>query len=138
MPPSTFRYRFAPIQVLAMGLAGFPTLAEGATPEGLLATYSARAGMPADVRRGEVFFNSSHGRDWRCSSCHGATPVSDGRHVATGKPIQPLAPGGNPVRFKDADKVEKWFRRNCADVVGRACSDGEKADILAWLITLKR
>jgi len=38
---------------------------------------------------------------------------------------------------KDPAKVEKWFRRNCNDVMGRECTAGEKADVLAWLLTLK-
>ncbi|HEX7384701.1 MAG TPA: DUF1924 domain-containing protein, partial [Burkholderiaceae bacterium] len=31
----------------------------------------------------------------------------------------------------------KWFRRNCGDVLGRECTADEKADIVAWLATLK-
>jgi hypothetical protein len=31
----------------------------------------------------------------------------------------PLAPAFNPARFTNATKVEKWFGRNCKDVVGR-------------------
>jgi hypothetical protein len=64
-------------------------------------------------------------------------PTSPGRHAATGKPIQPLAPAFNPARFTDPAKVEKWFRRNCNDVVGRECSAAEKADAVTWLMTLK-
>jgi hypothetical protein len=30
--------------------------------------------------------------------------------------------------------VEKWFTRNCRDVLGRECTPAEKADIMAWLI----
>jgi hypothetical protein len=37
----------------------------------------------------------------------------------------------------DATKTEKWFRRNCNDVMGRECSAAEKADVIAWLRTLK-
>jgi hypothetical protein len=63
--------------------------------------------------------------------------VAAGRHAATGKDIAPLAPAANPMRFADAQKTEKWFRRNCKDVLGRECSAAEKADVLAWLMTLK-
>ena len=48
-----------------------------------------------------------------------------------------MAPAFNAERFTDAAKVEKWFRRNCNDVVGRECTAAEKADVLAWLSTLK-
>jgi mono/diheme cytochrome c family protein len=108
-----------------------------ATPAELLAGYTQQAAAPAQPARGQAFFNSKHGRDWSCASCHGATPTQAGRHASTGKAIQPLAPAFNPERFTDPAKVEKWFRRNCNDVVGRECSAGEKADVLAWLSTLK-
>lgn len=113
------------------------TAAQAATPAELLAGYSAQAGSPAQAARGQAFFTTGHGRDWRCASCHGDTPTQVGRHAATGKPIQPLAPAFNPERFSDPAKVEKWFRRNCNDVVGRECSAAEKADVLAWLLTFK-
>jgi hypothetical protein len=108
-----------------------------ATPAELAQGYAAQAGRPADPALGQAFFNTGHGHDWRCASCHGALPTQPGRHAATGKPIQPLAPAFNPARFTDPAKVEKWFRRNCNDVVGRACSAAEKADVIAWLTTLK-
>ena len=67
----------------------------------------------------------------------GAVPTQPGRHAATGKPIGPLAPAFNPQRFTDPAKVEKWFRRNCKDVMSRECTAAEKADILSWLLGLK-
>jgi hypothetical protein len=30
--------------------------------------------------------------------------------------------------------VEKWFRRNCNDVLGRTCTPSEKADVMAYLL----
>lgn len=87
--------------------------------------------------RDQRLFTSQHGREWSCASCHGATPTQTGKHASTGKPISALAPAFNPERFTDAAKTEKWFRRNCNDVVGRECSAAEKADVLAWLMTLK-
>jgi hypothetical protein len=48
-----------------------------------------------------------------------------------------MAPAFNPQRFTDAAKVDKWFRRNCKDVLARECSAAEKADVLAWLLSLK-
>jgi hypothetical protein len=64
-------------------------------------------------------------------------PTQAGTHASTGKPIGPLAPAFNPERFVDAVKTEKWFRRNCNDVIGRECSAAEKADVIAWLRTLR-
>ena len=103
----------------------------------LLDGYTAQAGAGAMPSRGQQFFTSRHGRDWSCASCHGNTPTGPGRHVVTGKTIEPLAPAFNPARFTDEAKTEKWFRRNCKDVVGRECSAAEKADVLSWLMSLK-
>jgi len=111
--------------------------AQAATPAELQAGYTAQAAGPADAARGQAFFTSKHGHEWACAACHGATPTQDGKHASTGKPISPMAPAFNPKRFTDAAKTEKWFRRNCNDVLGRECSAGEKADVLAWLLTLK-
>jgi hypothetical protein len=85
--------------------------------------------------RGAAFFTATQGREWSCASCHGQDPTKTGRHVKTDKPIQPLAPAANAGRFTRPDKVEKWFRRNCNDVLGRACSASEKGDVLAWLMS---
>ncbi len=86
--------------------------------------------------RGEQFFKSNHGGDWNCSTCHTANPAKAGQHKVTGKAIEPLAPSANPERFTRAEKVEKWFRRNCKDVLKRECRPQEKGDVLAYLMAL--
>jgi hypothetical protein len=111
--------------------------ARAATPAQLLAGYSAQAGSAAVPNRGQQWFTSRHGHEWSCASCHGAVPTQVGKHAATGKQIGALAPAFNPERFTDTTKTEKWFRRNCNDVIGRECSAAEKADLLSWLLTLK-
>lgn len=121
--------------VLAL-MAGAPVTANAATPAELLAGWQSAAGRPASAAAGRTFFNTSHGREWRCASCHGESPTVAGRHAATGKVIRPLAPAFDAERFTEAAKAEKWFRRNCGDVLGRTCTDGEKADVLAWLMTM--
>lgn len=121
-------------------LAIAASLAQGAfaaTPADLLSAYVAGAGSAPQPARGQQFFNVTHGREWSCASCHGAMPVQAGKHAGTGKPIAAMAPAFNPERFTDAAKSEKWFRRNCNDVVGRECTAAEKADVLSWLLTLK-
>lgn len=107
------------------------------TAQEQLAALSAQAGSPADPARGQRLFTSRHGGEWSCSSCHLAPPIQAGRHASTGKAIAALAPAANPQRFSDPAKSEKWFRRNCKDVLGRECSNAEKADVLAWLLSLK-
>ena len=119
----------------AAALLGPP--AHAAAPAELLAVYSSQAGTAASPQRGEQFFNATHGKEWSCASCHGTAPTQAGKHASTGKSIGALAPSANAQRFSDATKVEKWFRRNCNDVLGRECSATEKADVMSWLIGLK-
>ena len=107
------------------------------TPAELLAGYVAQAGQSASAAKGETFFKASHGQEWQCTSCHGKSPMTGGRHASTDKAIEPLAPAANAKRFTDSAKVEKWFRRNCKDVLARECSAAEKADVLAWLISVR-
>lgn len=87
--------------------------------------------------RGQTFFASTHGNDWSCASCHTRNPASRGRHATTNRSIAPLAPAVNARRFTRAKKVEKWFRRNCNDVLGRACTPLEKGDVLTYLMSVK-
>lgn len=125
--------RILPLCLAAAGvLAAAPALAE--TPAGLLSAYAAKAGGTPSPARGQQFFNARHGKEWSCATCHGAAATQPGRHASTHKAIEPLAPAANPARFTDEAKVEKWFRRNCNDVLGRECSPAEKADVLAWLL----
>lgn len=134
--PDLFHHR-ARLAAAALLTAVVCSSAQAATPAELLASYTAQAGAPAQAARGQAFFNSRQGKDWTCASCHGAVPSQAGKHASTGKPISALAPAFNPERFSDPAKVEKWFRRNCNDVADRACTPAEKADMLAWLISLR-
>lgn len=124
-------------RVMVVAAIAAATPAGAASPHELVANYSAQAGSPADPVRGERFFVTGHGREWRCATCHGAVPNGNGRHAATGREIAALAPAAHAGRLSDPAKVEKWFKRNCNDVLGRECSAGEKADVLAWLIAVK-
>ena len=120
---------------LAPFLLGFS--AQASTPAEQLAGYTAQAGAASQPARGQALFTSKHGKDWSCASCHTALPTVAGKHASTAKVIGALAPAFNPERFTDPAKTEKWFRRNCNDVMGRECTAAEKADVLAWLISLK-
>lgn len=128
----------ASICTIALGSMLLGGSALAATPAELLTGYVSQSGHPAQAARGQEFFTSKHGKDWSCASCHTATPTVDGKHASTGKVISALAPAFNPDRFTELAKSEKWFRRNCNDVVGRECTATEKADILSWLLTFKR
>lgn len=126
------------LRVLVLSGAALGPLAHAITPAEQLAAYSAQAAAPAQPARGQQLFTTRHGKDWSCASCHSPTPTVEGKHASTGKVIAPLAPAFNPERFTDTAKTEKWFRRNCNDVMGRECTATEKADVLAWLLTFKR
>jgi hypothetical protein len=71
-----------------------------------------------------------------CSGCHTDNPKAIGKTRAH-KAIEPLAPVANRERFSDPAKVEKWFKRNCKDVLARECTAQEKADFVAFLISVQ-
>ena len=102
---------------------------------------AARAAEPGfagfSAQRGEAFYRSTHGGDWSCSTCHTDRPTQPGSHAVTNKTVKPLAPAANPARFSDADKIEKWFKRNCNDVLKRACTPREQGDFIAYLLSVK-
>jgi hypothetical protein len=129
------------IPVLALGL--FATVAVAEAPRDFLRDFERGARSQSasfagfSAQRGEHFFNTAHGREWSCSSCHTRSPSSGGRHAKTDKPIAPLAPAANAERFTRSDKVEKWFRRNCKDVLGRECTPLEKGDVLTYLLSIR-
>lgn len=68
-----------------------------------------------------------------CTSCHGKEARSAGRNPA-GKTIEAMALSASPSRYTDRAKVEKWFKRNCNEVLGRECSPLEKGDWLTFMI----
>ncbi len=119
----------------------FVTSAQAATSAELLAGYRSEAaqqsaGFQPSAQRGAEFYARRFGVSAKlasCASCHTDDPAQGGRHVVTDKSIKPLAPTANAERFTDSAKVEKWFRRNCTEVVGRECNAAEKADFIAFL-----
>ena len=135
----TFITRLLP---LGLGLLTLPAYAEA--PSDFLARFT-RAAQAADSaftgfspQRGERFFKSRHGGDWSCGTCHTDNPAAAGKHAVTGKAIGPLAPAANAERFTSTRQVEKWFKRNCNDVLDRACTPQEKGDVLAYLMTIRK
>jgi hypothetical protein len=130
-------------RIFYAGLAvlGMTTAVAGAadSPASLMAQYAKQAGVPVSglsAARGAALYRTEHpgrnGQAVSCAGCHTAHPTQPGR-TRVGKRIEPLAPTANPQRFTDAAKVEKWFRRNCQDVLQRECSAQEKGDFIAWL-----
>lgn len=111
------------------------------TPQQIRQSYAteAVAQQPAftpSAKRGEAFFRQRFAHNDKmpaCTSCHTDNPMKAGQHAVTGKSIRPLAVAGNSERFSDLAKVEKWFGRNCKEVVGRQCTPAEKADFVAYM-----
>ncbi|MDA8255811.1 MAG: DUF1924 domain-containing protein [Betaproteobacteria bacterium] len=125
------------------GLMLLSAHASADSPAGVMARYAQQAGVAVTAlspARGEALYRGEHpgrnGAAQSCASCHTANPKQAGQ-TRVGKRIEPLAPAVNPERFTDAVKVEKWFRRNCIDVLARECSAQEKGDFIAWLNQIK-
>jgi hypothetical protein len=89
------------------------------------------------AERGAAFYKANHkgGKPGTtsCTSCHGNSPRDKGKTRA-GKDIEPMAVSKNPARYTNKDDVEKWFTRNCSDVLGRACTANEKGDFITYMI----
>ncbi len=127
----------------SLAALGMTAAAAADSPASLMAHYAQAAGVPVSglsATRGAALYRTEHpgrnGQPMSCASCHTASPKQAGQ-TRVGKRIEPLAPAANPQRFTDAAKVEKWFRRNCQDVLQRECSAQEKGDFIAWLSQVK-
>lgn len=117
-----------------------------ATPQELLKQYEVQAKQenPAfkefSAEKGANFYKAerthSDGKKVSCSTCHTQDPSKQGKTRAN-KVIEPMATIANPQRFTDSAKVEKWFGRNCKDVLERACTAQEKGDYIQYLISVK-
>jgi hypothetical protein len=88
--------------------------------------------------KGRAFFHAKHAGGKpdspSCTSCHTENIKGLGKSRA-GKDIQPMAASVNSKRFTNLADVEKWFSRNCPDVLGRECTAKEKGDVLAYLLS---
>ena len=127
-----------PILFILLLWGAGPAAAE--EPQRILAALMAEAGGKASPTQGEKLFRGkfSGGKSAQsCTDCHGDDPRLPGRHNKTHKAIDPLAPSAQRDRFSDPAKVEKWFRRNCPEVMGRACTPLEKADFTAYMISVR-
>jgi cytochrome b len=148
--------RFAPVRVagaLALGAAavvalalllGLPSRAHAAGPVAtdLLREYEtqARRAAPAfsgfSAEAGHKLYVATFtvdGQSASCSSCHTPDPRRVGRTPA-GKVVEPLSPTANRARLTDRREVEKWFTRNCKQVMGRECTAEEKGNFVTWML----
>jgi hypothetical protein len=129
------------IIVLACALVA---AAAGESPKSLLDFYASEAkasdpGFSAfSAERGEHLFrtNFSTGKPDTpsCTTCH-TTDARKAGQTRAGKDIEPMAASANPNRYSDQAKTEKWFGRNCNNVLGRDCTPLEKGDFITFMLS---
>lgn len=107
-------------------LAKYATAAKAADPA--FAGFAAARGKTLHTRA----FAGGKPDTPACTSCHGDDPRGAGRTL-TGKTISPMAVSASPSRYTDPAKIEKWFKRNCGEVLGRECTPQEKGDWLSFM-----
>lgn len=145
MKAITFTKRTALIAGLAMTMASAAAFAAmSPTQKAVYDGYitAAKKADPAftdfSAEKGRTFFTGNHtggkADSPSCTSCHTTDLKKPGKSRA-GKEIAPMAASVNPKRFTDPADVEKWFSRNCPDVLGRECTVTEKGDALAYLLS---
>lgn len=131
---------WAALSMALIGHIGLIGHACAETPRQILDHYVRQAGR-ASASGGEKLyflkFRQADGKIASCTDCHTENPKTEGQHARTRKLIEPLAPSANPKRLTDPAHVEKWFKRNCKDVLERPCTPVEKADFVAWLLTVQ-
>jgi hypothetical protein len=125
--------------LIAVGMA---SVAAEPARDAIVAAYAqqARIENPTfdgfSAARGEWLYLGPHSGNAEtpaCAACHTADPRAPGRHVRTGRAIEPMAVSVNPRRFTDAADVEKRFARDCPNVLGRPCTAEEKGDFITFL-----
>jgi hypothetical protein len=131
-----------PVLIAVLGLLASPSHADPRR-DAILSSLLAQAKKDApgftgfSAERGAAFYKATHqgGKPGTasCTSCHGNSPQDKGKTRA-GKDIDPMAVSKNPERYTNRDDVEKWFGRNCNDVLGRACTDREKGDFITYMM----
>jgi cytochrome b len=116
--------------------------AGGATPAALLRAYEDEARRAdaafarGDATKGRALFVTEVAREGArrsCATCHTADPRKPGKSTV-GEEIPPLSPLANPDGFTDRKHADKWFDRNCKQVLGRVCTPAEKSNLLAYLL----
>lgn len=115
-----------------------PLLASADTVTDLLKLYESQGASKFSAASGESLWtralpDAKTGDKRKCSDCHAEDLRRIGKHVVTGKSLEPLAPSANAKRLTDAEYVEKWFMRNCKWTLGRECTPQEKGDFLVMI-----
>jgi cytochrome c553 len=114
------------------------SVAHAGVVDDLMKEYQAQGASAASDKRGhDMWFkeykDTKSGKMRSCTSCHTDDLKKKGKHVKTGKVIDPLAPSMNSERLTELKKIKKWFKRNCKWTVGRECTAQEKSDFLSYI-----
>jgi len=126
------------ISTLFISLTSLNVSADSKTVNKLLNRYTQQDAVNSDANAGKILwltlFESNDGGPSRsCSSCHTKDLIRAGKHMKTGKIIEPMSPSINQERLSDYKTVEKWFKRNCKWTMGRECSPQEKSDFIGYI-----
>ncbi len=131
---------FAAVALLCATGAAFAADARQA----LLDNYAAQARRDNpqfagfDAARGKALYFGPHtGGDPdlnACAVCHTKDPRKWGTNAESKREIEPMAVSTNPERYLKERKVEKRFKRDCQDVLGRQCTAQEKGDFITFLM----
>jgi len=132
------------VTLLAIAALTVPVSSFAGPRDDLLTQYATAAGKETPAFSG---FSAARGKTLHtqkfaggkadtpaCTTCHGENTRGAGRTL-TGKTIEAVAVSVTPQRYTDPAKVEKWFKRNCNEVLGRACTAQEKGDWLSYMIS---
>jgi hypothetical protein len=134
--------RLLPVLLIGLAATAAPAWANSsrdAILSGLKAEAAkAEPGFPGfSAERGKVLFETNYAKGKpetpACVTCH-VSPSATGKTKA-GKDIQPMAVSKNASRYTDPAEVEKWFGRNCNQVLGRDCTPKEKGDFLTFMMS---
>ncbi len=139
--------KFAVVLFVALGISSLPAQAGVDGAKQFAEQYAKHAqvanpGFKPTAEAGRDFYTKKYERrkdnkEEACASCHTDNPLNKGKHVDTGKPIQPLSPVTNPQRFSDLQKVETKFKKHCNNIIGRDCTPAEKSNYVTYLMSLE-
>lgn len=104
----------------------------------LLEQYRSQGAKEFSLERGKGLFykefpNNETGQMRSCPACHTENLTQSGKHVKTGKIIEPLAPSARPKSLTQVKEITKWLKRNCEWTLGRECTPQEKGDLLVFI-----
>lgn len=122
---------------ISLLLLSVTALAETASEQSLADYRNVGAG-PFNAEAGKLLWLSvtketEHSIERSCTDCHGNNLNLSGKHLRTGKPIEPMAPAVTPHRLNGKKEIEKWFKRNCKWTFGRECTPQEKGDLILFI-----